>query len=236
MSDVQREQEDPLETSSAMVMGDYLVYLVGFMVVYWVMQRFWGDYILLTLDDLNPGGSVMAGLAKVWFIFAWAAVGSFVFSMIKQKVWPTYGVGVGIAKSVWVSLNAGIFEEIIYRWLTFFSGMAMLTFLNWITFGLVRWLHLHLFIPVANFLTLHALEPQLYSSHGWVVGAALVSAAAAFRNQHQYLGLIWYVNSWFIGMIMFYLVFNYGLITAIVAHVLYDIIVFVTRVIVNASK
>ncbi len=39
------------------------------------------------------------------------------------------------------------------------------------------------------------------------------------------------VNAWFGGMVMFWLMFHYGLWTAIVAHILYDICVFTSRAI-----
>lgn len=106
--------------------------------------------------------------------------------------------------------------------------MIMLTFFNWITFGLVHWFFANLFIPVANWLTFGALAPQLLATN-WVLGAAIVSAAGDFRDAHKYLGLLGYINSWFMGMLLFWLMFRYGIFTAMVAHAIYDMILFVAR-------
>jgi hypothetical protein len=65
-----------------------------------------------------------------------------------------------------------------------------------------------------------------------LIGAALVLASVKFRDAHHEEDLPWFlnlfrkINAWFGGMVMFWLMLNFGLLTAIVAHVLYDAIVF----------
>lgn len=54
-----------------------------------------------------------------------------------------------------------------------------------------------------------------------------MSASVSFRDQHEYLGWFGWINSWFMGMVFFWLLFNYGLFTAIAAHALYDMIILV---------
>lgn len=171
--------------------------------------------------------SVGAGLASVWYIFAWAFVLTSIVAavLIWKRVPSTSSASSQFVGGLAISALAGVVEEIIFRWLVVLSAPAGLTLANWITFGFVKWFNVHLLLPFANWLTLGILAPQLHDSN-WVMAAAILSAAAAFRKQHAYLGLFGYVNSWFIGMVMFYLVFNYGIITAIVAHFAYDAIVF----------
>ena len=106
--------------------------------------------------------------------------------------------------------------------------MVVIPFINWITFGLVHWICVHILIPLANLTTFHTLQPQLLNSN-WVIGAAIVLVSISFRNAHAYQGIAGEINAWYIGMLLFWLVFNYGLFTAIVAHVVYDAIIFTMR-------
>jgi hypothetical protein len=39
------------------------------------------------------------------------------------------------------------------------------------------------------------------------------------------------VNSWFLGMVLFYIMFHYGLLSAIIVHFIYDFIIFTIRAI-----
>ena len=171
--------------------------------------------------------SLLAGLANVWYIFLWAVGVTVVVAVI--LIWKRVPRG-GNPVAMFVggllrSAAAGVFEEIVFRWLLVLSAPAILTLLNWITFGLVKWINVHWMLTFANWATFGILGPQLHNSN-WVMAAAILYAAAAFSSGHAYLGPVGLVNSWFIGMIMFYLVFNYGIITAIVAHFAYDAIIF----------
>ena len=206
------------------------IYLVMFsiaFVIYGVVSLFWGDHMLMSFSDLwQPNASISAGLGRVWFIFAWAAVTTFGVGLVllrrgePRKQEPTTAVWRG----AWLSLNAGFFEELIWRWMAFFVAMVFLPAANWLTFGFVKWLYTAALIPLANWVTLGALQPQLTGHANWIFGAAVISANARFRNAHR--GKFFrYVNSWFLGMVFFWLMFNYGLMAAIVAHILYDLII-----------
>ena len=70
---------------------------------------------------------------------------------------------------------------------------------------------------------------SLLATTPWFVGAALLSANAMFRNGHKYQGPIGIVNSWYIGMFLFWIMFQFGLIVAIIVHILYDVIVFTVK-------
>lgn len=129
------------------------------------------------------------------------------------------------------STVAGIFEEISFRWLIYYSQMITYSILNFIFFGflgfgLFEWIFLHITGPVANFFTLGYLEPYLFSPLGWIVGGAIITSNGSFRDGHLKNGYISYVNSWFTGMYLFYIMFQYGLIAAIAIHFLYDFFIF----------
>jgi hypothetical protein len=134
-----------------------------------------------------------------------------------------------LLKGVWISLNAGFFEEMLYRWLVFFIAMVFGRALNAITFGLVEWAYTTLLLPITNVVTFGALAPQLINPE-WLLGAAVISTNAAFRRAHQQLGLLAVINSWFLGIVFFWLMFNYGLVSSIIAHTAYDLVVIATLV------
>lgn len=222
------EHVDSLDIPSWLVTAIYAVSFIIAGIVYMVLHAFWGRYVLLHFSDIDHPLS-STGLGKVWFIFAWALLAPAVIAMIWGRPRSSLSKPVQIAKGLWLSLNAGFFEELIYRWLVFFTAMIVLPFFNLITFGFVKWFYTMILVPLANLATLHALSSFLLHHGSWVFGAAIVSAAADFRDEHKYLGWFGWINSWFGGMVMFYLALNYGLWTAIVAHILYDAIVFTFR-------
>jgi hypothetical protein len=191
-----------------------------------VLGFFWEEYMLTDFATLKGAGDVSAaGLAKVWPIFAWAATISVALQLFASDFPYIREPMAATLKGWWISINAGVFEELIYRWLVFCSAMVLLPFFDFITFDIVGWIYTEALVPLANFATFHMLEPQLLSSN-WIFGAAIVSASSDFRNQHAYQGVLGEINSWYMGMVFFYLTFNYGLFTAIAAHILYDAICF----------
>jgi len=92
-----------------------------------------------------------------------------------------------------------------------------------------EYLQVHVFGPIANWFTLGLLESWLLTPSLWHIGAGMLAANGAFRDGHKYLGLIGFLNAWFIGMFFFYLMFTYGLVAAIVVHFLYDALIFFVR-------
>jgi hypothetical protein len=220
---------DPLEVPWWLV---FLGYVLAFLLVgvfYLILHAFWGEYVLLDFSDLNKTGLSFEGLGRVWFIFVWALGMALLGIKLAGRPQVDDTKPVAIAKGLWLSANAGFWEELIYRWLVFFGAMITLPFLNWISFGFFGWLYRDVLVPLANWSTFGALDHYLTDSSNWVLGAAIVSASISFRDAHKYLGLIGWVNAWFGGMVMFWLVLNYGLVTAIVAHAVYDAIIFTTR-------
>ena len=56
----------------------------------------------------------------------------------------------------------------------------------------------------------------------WGIGAGMLAANAFFRDGHKYQGNFGMVNSWFIGMYMFHILFTYGLPECMFAHFAYN--------------
>lgn len=135
----------------------------------------------------------------------------------------------GFKLSAW----AGIAEEIAFRWLLFYGAFASLAIMNflffgWAGFGLPEWFHLNVWGAVANWTTFGGLEHWIYYPGTWLIGAAMLYANAFFRDGHKYLGIVGILNSWFIGMFLFYIMFNYGLLAGIMLHFVYDLLIFST--------
>lgn len=208
---------------------------------------FWGEYALFTIGDLwIVNDNLVEGLASVWFIFAWAIAATLVICVIYtvkgEMRYQKDMVGGIFLLGGWISLNAGVFEELEYRWLRFSVLMITLPFINWLLFGfipgqmgLLHWLYEYWLLPIADLMTLGALHDFLFYPASWVVGAAIVSANGKFREAHQG-GTFNMINAWFIGMVMFCLMFTYGLLAAIIAHALYDMLIFATIALVQSLQ
>lgn len=191
--------------------------------VYLILVNISAESNIIRFAYLYKGFVSLDGIISVWFVFLWAIVGSFfsgrlITDMSKKDL---------IIEGIWLSVNAGFWEELIFRWLLFSIAVIIIPFLNWCTFGLVYWIYASFAIPFTNWVTFGFLSPQLLSDN-WVFGAAIVSSSNKFMDAHKGNGLLGYINSWFFGLLCFWLVFNYGIVTAIVVHILYDIVVFMT--------
>lgn len=231
-----QESEAPLPGPRD-VLQEYLSSLAISCGIFGVLYFFWADRVPFTIRGLlslwhhNP--DILGGLAAVWFIFVWGAALKLLLGVLFRRRPREYTAGEVFRFGMWVSLNAGVFEEIIFRWLRFIIAMIALPFINFLLLGflpgfagVLHWAYGKILVPAADFVTFGALHEWLYHPASWVIGAAIISANGQFRGAHDKNGLLNSINSWFLGMVMFWLMFNYGLLTAIAAHVLYDVIVF----------
>ena len=224
----------PLDETPGEVITRYALDAIVLFVVVGIGYAILKSWIDVPLNFMQPWttiGGLWDGMEKVWFIFAWAAGLTLLFGLIQvvRRTPRDYEPSEYFGRGSWVSINAGVFEEIIYRWLLLFGMMIFLKVMNAITFGLVKWFFTTVLIPIANWASFGLLEPQFYGDFGWLFAAAIVSANVRFRRGHEYQGLFGVINAWYIGLIFFYLMFNYGLWVAIVAHVAYDLIIFWLR-------
>ncbi|MDQ5936079.1 MAG: hypothetical protein QG574_3415 [Cyanobacteriota bacterium erpe_2018_sw_21hr_WHONDRS-SW48-000092_B_bin.40] len=181
----------------------------------------------------NTTGSVGDWLTASWPILLWAVGITFLMAALtRNSRYDNYYAERHLAAGIWLSLRAGIMEEIVFRWLIFMWCIAMAKLSDFILggflfeHGLVWLLYSVILSPIADFFTFGLLHGQLSGTDTWFIAAALLMANSQFRNGHKYQGLLGFVNSWFIGMYMFYLLFTFGLMAAIVVHLVYDLCIF----------
>jgi len=121
-----------------------------------------------------------------------------------------------------------VFLDTFEALLTGLVGLVFAIILGWSGYlsGIPEWFHLNAAGPFANWITLGYLEPYIFHPTGWLVGAAMLSVNASFRDNHKYQGWVGVLNSWFIGMFLFWVMFTYGILVAILMHFLYDLMIF----------
>lgn len=232
-----REQYEAIEDNKAafLVMPVYLLSTAIVGVIYLILHHFWGNIMVLDIGELLRKEFHIQNLHDVWLMFVWAIASTLLICLLSGRTASRLSRFEQIVRGIWVSINAGVFEEIIFRVFMFLNAMVILTFFNFITFGFVEWLYTAILSPVANFFTFYALDDQLQGG-GWLLGAAIISANVRFRNGHKHQGLLGMINSWFMGMVLFWLMFHYGIVAAITAHVLYDVLVFTTDAVLSVRK
>jgi len=246
---IRTRQVSSLDIPMMSVTGYYIVLLIITLAIFGVALVFspmWGGHLEFTLTDLWVRSSQpLEGIGAVWGVYVWGASVPLIFGIIMaiSREPKDYSSGEILGKGVWISLHAGLFEELSYRWLRFSIAMLVLPLLNWLAFGflpgqmgLIHWFYEYFLGPAANFVTFGALHDYLFYPSTWVVGAAIVSANGKFGDAHEKSGLFSRINAWFIGMVLFYVMFEYGLWTAILVHALYDIVVFSSAALVNTWR
>ncbi|GEM_PF-892202 len=188
-----------------------------------------------TTSQWQPRGTIQEWLTDSIPIFAW---GTGLTTLVSVLTWNERSENRNaeglFVKGFFTSLLAGVLEEISFRWIVFYSSIAVALAVNWLFFGwagfgVIEFLHNYLFGPVVNWLTLGKLSAWLVNKEIWYIGAGIVSANGLFRDGHKYLGPVGFVNSWFIGMFMFYLLQEYGLPACILCHFVYDLLIFAVR-------
>jgi hypothetical protein len=125
----------------------------------------------------------------------------------------------------WVSLNAGLFEEIVFRLYAFLCFVIGLHWLDERLWQSLSGMANGAILPAANFLSFGLFREQ-FAGPDWAVGIAVIIGGLFFRSAHIHYGKFSKLNVWVVGMVMFWLTFHYGLLTAIAAHFLYDLCVF----------
>jgi hypothetical protein len=214
---------------------NYIVSAVlGFVVVV-LVNWIWPSVIPFgTFELWGISGGVTDWMISSWPIFAWAAGVTVIVEIFSEGNWYTVRNAESeiLLPGVVISIWAGVMEEICFRWLIFLSAIvgAKVTnfiFFGFLGFGVPEWFYLTVMGPIANFFTMGGLEDWLFHPASWAVGVAVLSANGFFRAGHKYQGIVGFVNSWFIGMFLFYIMFTYGLLAAILVHFLYDLLIFV---------
>ncbi len=212
-----------------------------------VTKLFWPEVIPFEVFAFwNMRGTSETWIAACWPVIAWGVGVNIVYhlfreeetGLVKRVMYRLSGVTASriLIHGFKQSLLAGFFEELLYRWI-FFLGMIVtgkvvnFLFFGFLGFGIPEWVHLNLLGPLADWSTLNALHSSLFHASGWAVGAAVLGASAAFRSGHAYQGVFGWINSWFMGMFLFWVTFRFGLPIAMAVHFTYDFAIFIVSAI-----
>lgn len=200
-----------------------------------LVKWLWPDAIPFEVFSFwNSKGDFSTWMFTAWPVFAWAFGVTAVILLAKlnprSRNVPDISGGAAFVSGLLVSVWCGFVEEVCFRWLLFLNAIVAVEITNYLIFGfagfgIAEWLHLHVVGPFADFTTLHHLHVYLFDK-GWAVGAAMLSTNAFFRDGHKHHGLFGVINSWFLGMYFFWILFTFGLWPAILVHFAYDAIVF----------
>jgi hypothetical protein len=183
--------------------------------------------VLSAGDLLASKGSIWEGLGRVWFIFAFGFGAQFliqVWQVVRRR--PAAGDMAAVWRSgLWTSAHAGLFEEIIFRVYAFLGAIIALKWLDGVVGGVLQWLSVNAVLPLANLVTLGLFKRE-FTGVDWAFGVGIIVSSLFFRSAHVHYGKFAKGIVWVVGMVMFWLMFNYGLVAAILAHFLYDAAVF----------
>lgn len=217
--------------------SNYLSQTVVAIIIIAVVKEFWPHHIPFDIWQVwETKGTMNEWMQTASYITLSGVILSTLFYIFKADTIRSYELRdrppikiliQGFLISVW----AGVVEEIAFRWLLFYAGIVTVKIANFILLGfigldIVQWLHNNLFGPIANITTLGYLESYLFHPSSWAVGASILATNATFRDGHLYQGVVGWIHSWIFGMIMFYMLFTYGLIACIVVHFSYDMVIF----------
>jgi hypothetical protein len=116
-------------------------------------------------------------------------------------------------------------EKEIIAGVLFALGVAIsFVGLDWgIGMNSLLWFYRAVMIPIVNFVTFGQMESVFYGGHEPIFIFGALVANTWFRYIHKYQGIVGFVNSWFFGLVMLYAVVTYGLLVAVVLHILYDL-------------
>jgi hypothetical protein len=190
---------------------------------------FRGDYPIDLSESWWSFNGLRPLLLAALLILAWpTCVHLLVAKLVKHGVSDKIAACDVLKLGLRTSLRAGLAEEVIFRWLLPIGMIPILIGANRLFGGSGEEGFIadfsRLFSDTANFFTFGILKPELVDAH-WALGGAVIFANGLFRDGHKYQGIVGILNSWFVGMGFFYMTFNYGLLSAIVVHALYDAVI-----------
>ncbi|NCC20787.1 hypothetical protein EOM33_07210 [Candidatus Saccharibacteria bacterium] len=219
---MKKHKTSPLDIPAGLMFLSYLLEGVIALVGFGILWYFGREYILVDVRRYIKFDATGLFVPPTLIFFGCAAL----WAIISGRSYSHESKPVLVGRALWLSANAGFWEELLYRGLVFMSAMVLIPLSNFLLLGfaglnIVNWLYQSISVPVSNFFTLGLMHAHIFTNP-WVVGAALVSAAGKFSDAHAYLGLIGRINSWFAGVFLFWIMFNYGMITGMVIHFIYD--------------
>lgn len=224
-------------------------------VIVWIFPWVIEPFTVLSLWSPPNGQQLIQPLAwgeAAYPIFVWGTTVTIIASIASiysNKNWmEKYKDQLAVAdaesnylKGILISTWAGVAEEIAFRWIFFLHAMIGIKVFNWLFFGFIGFgisEHIYLWIigPVANFFTFGYMESWLFHPAHWAIGCSLIAANGMFRDGHKYQGFLGYINSWFIGMFLFWCMFKFGLLGAIAIHFFYDFLIYTCVYVVSVCR
>jgi hypothetical protein len=184
---------------------------------------FWGS---------NKPDSVLEILSSCWPVFTFGIVYTFLIKFLtSNEPESNYEAEEEFFFSTLLSIYAGVTEEIAFRWILFLACIPGIKILDWVLGGFIfgtglsNFAYSHLLIPLADLVTFHQLSQYLYNPLSWAIGAAIITTNGKFRDGHSYQGTIGMIDAWFFGMFMYKIVWECGIVPAIIVHIVYNVMI-----------
>lgn len=180
----------------------------------------------------------VAGSASEWFLTAWViwAIG---IPLNLWKMGSTTNPPEVHAKAPTIpisgfgtSLMAGIFEELVFRWILLYAALGLLWVINLGAFAftgieLVR-LAIQPLTDLLVFLLMNGVDGRLVNPPElWALGFAIFLSVLKFQQGHLYQGKTGFLFSGLAGLVFFRVMFVHGLLAAMVVHFSFDMMVFI---------
>jgi hypothetical protein len=212
-----------------------MVYIGIVLFILFIIELIFPQALVLPLFYYWHYEDILNGLLRSWPMFLWGFIVTLLSLLLCNQhtlktgniLYAKYSSDESSLFQCFIdSLFIGIIEEINYRWLFFYSNILTSKIMNFCLFGWCRFFYLYLEAPIVNIIFLNRLKWLLYDQVHWSVGSAAVFTNGRFRDQHLYLGIFGYYNSWCFGFFLFWIMINFGLPAAICSHAFYDFIIF----------
>lgn len=188
-------------------------------------------------NELFKSSFITSVLAGVWeeigfrFIYVcFAMLGIWLLNFL-------FSSGIGWPTAIGALVGCVIcFQARSWRWFTVWLVVGVVALVFALQGNPVYWFYEFL-ILVVRWTTLGFMDPVIFGGLATpVMLYGFISANSMFRDGHKYQGLLGYINSWYMGMVFIYCTVMYGLLTAIVVHALYDIVISVMRYVIEFAK
>lgn len=194
--------------------------------VFWlIVNVFWPGFFN-PFRFWNLPDDTLGALANSWPFYLYCFIITLVIRL--KGIEKIHNKHVVLVRGVYKSVRSGLLEEIGYRNLFIFSAMAVISIMDFITLGFVLWLEQVFLFPIIDIVTLGLMHNIIYGFPVIFIAGSF-AANAVFTYSHRYQGLYGWINSWFAGLYLLTVMLTNGLIIAILAHMIYDLIYNVVR-------
>lgn len=212
------------------------------------IQRFWplflycfilATFALLREDSEGRSsftlGAMTSVLAGLWEEVAYRCI--FICYAMLLIVWFNFLLSTVLGTIIGLALLIGplfFFEK--YETIKNIIATVVMVTGGWtlyLTWGIggdpMLWMYREIIVPFINFITFEQFREIFYNGYPELFLFGMVCANGWFRSGHEYQGIYGTINSWVIGFVLMYAMLNYGLLTAVILHILYDIQIDVMR-------